>query len=204
LIQIKFITKMNLHSAVYDGDIPTVKSNIDHFRGNNNIKSLALVLAVAMGRTEIVRTFLKTDVDIDMTEHFFNFQRKWETRAIKALQLNWQRRLLPFSHKWTPRLTPLCAAAFFGHADIVQLLVDGGADLDFDPYSDEEEYENRPTWNALTCALLGGNEVIARYLMHMGAHASDLPEVAKPMAYLLLKQILRLPLEMIDEILSYI
>ena len=74
---------MNLHSAVYDGDIPTVKSNLDHFRGNNNIKSLALVLAVAMGRTEIVRTFLKTDVDIDMTEHFFNFQRKWETRPIK-------------------------------------------------------------------------------------------------------------------------
>ena len=195
---------MNLHCAVYDGDIPTVKSNLDHFRGNANIKSLALVLAVAMGRKEIVRTFLKTDVDINMTDHFFNFQRKWETRPIKILQRQWQYRLMPFSHKWTPRLTPLCAAAFFGHAKIVQMLVDGGADLDFDPYSDEEDYENRPSWNALTCALLGGNELIARYLMYRGASASDLPKAAKPMAVLLLKQNTRLPLEMIDEALSYI
>ena len=195
---------MNLHCAVYVGDITRVQSNIDYFRGNAKIKSLALVLAVAMGRKEIVRTFLKTDVDINMTDHFFDFKRKWETRPIKMLQRQWQCRLMPFSHKWTPRLTPLCAAAFFGHAKIVQMLVDGGADLDFDPYSDEEDYENRPSWNALTCALLGGNELIARYLMCMGASASDLHEAVKPMAVLLLKQNTRLPLEMIEEALSYI
>ena len=194
---------MNLHCAVYDGDIPLVQSNLNYFRGNSAIKSLALVLAAAMGKPKIVRAFLKSDIDIDKHDHFFDFKRKWETRAIKILQRKWQHRLMPFSHKWTPGLTPLCAAAFFGHTEIVQILVDGGADIDFDPYSDED-FVNRPSWNALTCALLGGNELIARYLMHMGAHASDLPEAAKPMAYLLLKQILRLPLEMIENTLSYI
>tara|TARA_B110000091_G_scaffold209549_1_gene250902 strand:+ start:290 stop:877 length:588 start_codon:yes stop_codon:yes gene_type:complete len=195
---------MNLHCAVYDGDLPLVQSNLDHYKGNTLIKSLALVLAVATGQVKIVRAFLKAGVDINKSDHFFDLQRKWETRAIKRLQRDWQRRLMPFSHEWTPRLTPLCAAAFFGHAGIVKMLVDAGADIDFDPYFDEEQYANRPVWNALTCALLGGNELIARYLMHMGAHASALPEVVKPMASLLLKESSRLPLEMIDETLSYI
>ena len=195
---------MNLHCAVYAGDLPLVQSNLDHYRGNPAIKSLALVLAAARGHTKVVRAFLKSDVDINKPDHFFNFQRKWESRAIKILQRQWQHRLMPFSHNWTPRLTPLCAAAFFGHAKIVQMLIDGGAAIDFDPYFDEEDYVNRPTWNALTCALLGGNELIARYLMYIGARASDLPEAVKPIAALLLKQNTRLPPEMIGYALSYI
>tara|TARA_B100000780_G_scaffold235734_1_gene176422 strand:+ start:54 stop:641 length:588 start_codon:yes stop_codon:yes gene_type:complete len=195
---------MNLHCAVYDGDLSAVQSNLVHFKGNDKIKSLALVLAVAMGRTEVVRTFLKTEVDINMTDHFFNFQRKWETRPIKMLQRKWQRRLMPFSRGWSPRMTPLCAAAFFGHAKIVQMLVDAGADINLDPYSDEGEHENRPAWNALTCALMGGNELIARYLMFMGARATDFKEVVDPMTVVLLKKKTRLPLEMIGHTLSYI
>jgi len=195
---------MNLHCAVYDGDLHTVQCILNHYRGNPVIKSLALVLAVAMGQVNKVRAFLKADVDINKFDHFIDFQRTWEIRAIKRLHRDWQRRLMPFSHEWTPRLTPLCAAAFFGHAGIVQMLVDAGADIDFDPYFGEQEYANRPCWNALTCALLGGNELIARYLMHMGAHASALPEVVKPMTSLLLKDGTRLPLEMIEHTLSYL
>ena len=194
---------MDLHRAVYDGDLSMVQNHIDKYEGNPAIKSLALVLAAATNKAKIVQTFLKYDVDINKSDHFFGLQRKWETVPIKNLHKHWQWRLMPFSHNWTPRLTPLCAAAFFGHADIVKMLVDAGADIDFDPYFDEEDYENRPAWNALTCALLGGNEFIARYLMYMGAHASDLAEAAKPMAALLLKKYRQIPLEMIDHALSY-
>lgn len=194
---------MNLHRAVYDGDLFSVQSHIVNYQGNPTIKSLALVLAAATNKPKIVWAFLKYGVDINKPDHFFGFQRNWESVSIKILHKHWQWRLMPFSHNWTPRLTPLCAAAFFGHAGIVKMLVDAGADLDFDPYFDEENYENRPTWNALTCALLGGNEFIARYLMYIGARASDLPEAAKPMAALLLKEDRRLPLEMIDHALSY-
>ena len=101
-------------------------------------------------------------------------------------------------------MTPLCAAAFFGHHEIVKMLVDAGADMNFDPYSDEEGYDNRPAWNALTCALLGGNEIVAVYLMSMGACATECEEAAKPMAFVQLKQNSRLPLEMIGHALSYI
>lgn len=195
---------MNLHSAVYDGDIHAVKHNLDNFRGNANIKSLALVLAAATGRTEIVHTFLKTDTDINLMDILFNFQRKWESHSIKLLHRRWQTKMMPFSHGWSPRMTPLCAAAFFGHADIVKMLVDAGADINFDPYSHEEGYGNRPSWNALTCALLGGNEFVAVYLMLAGARATECEQAVKPMAFVLLKKNSRLPLEMIGHTLSYI
>jgi hypothetical protein len=194
---------MNLHCAVYDGDLSLVRTHIDNYNGNPAIKSLALVLAAATNKSEIVQAFLKSGVNTNKADHFFGLQRKWESIPIKTLHEHWQWRLMPFSHNWTPRLTPLCAAAFFGHAKIVQMLLDAGADIDFDPYFDEEDYENRPAWNALTCALLGGNEFVARYLMYMGAHASNLPEAAKPMAALLLKKYRQLPLEMIEHTLSY-
>jgi len=195
---------MNLHCSVYEGDLVRTQHVLRHGRGKNSIKSLALVLAASMGHGAIVKEFIKAKTDINNFDIVFNYQRTWETRNIKKLHRHWQLKMLPFTRGWSPRITPLCAAAFLGHTDVVQMLVDAGALLDKDPYSEELEFEKRPAWNALTCALFGGNDIIAEYLMLMGASATDMSEAAKPMAILVLKRHRRLPLELIDIMISYI
>lgn len=196
---------MELHDSVYNADLTRVQTILAHYRGNERVKSLALVLAASLGHREIVCAFIKAETRINTSEVLFNFQRKWETRPIKKLHYDWQVIMAPFLYGWSPRITPLCAAAFWGHGDIVKVLVNAGASLDTDPYFDDIGFAETPTWNALTCALVGGHETIAEYLMLMGAHATDMPEAVKPMAALVLRlHTVVLPLELIDIVLSYV
>ena len=170
---------MELHQAVSEHDIAGVKSVLSsQFANEENIKNTAIILAAYVNDAEIVKTLLDNGVSPYCQDLPLSYQRKWETKAIKLHHAKFDSDMTPFSGGWTPRMNAICLAAFYGHIDVLHVLMNANVDLNYDPYlhtlkgirevKRQVSQKGLPSWNALTCALFGKQWKIANMLVDKG------------------------------------
>ena len=220
---------MQLHKAVYEHDVQGVESAISLPFIKQAIRNKAIILASYINDAEIVQTLLANGVPPNCWDIPLDCRRKWETNNIKIYHTKIDRDMSPFSEGWSPRMTAACLAAFYGHEEVLCVLIDAQVDLNFDPYSRtclgiqnstgkvlQNTSKVRPAWNALTCALFGKQWKIANLLVDEGWEPTSMKGQEKAwqfvirnramdMARVLLCQNHRhLPPEMIREISSFV
>lgn len=103
-----------------------------------------------------------------------------------------------YTKGWVPHLSAACVAAFYGHKNVLKLLFDNGADMEFDPYSCSGV---RPHWNPLTCALIGRQIEVAKILLRMNIKMTDIQGQVPTLLHILLWKI---PRVLVDHSLSYL
>lgn len=213
---------MELHKAVIEHDVRGVNRAISSPFVNQSIKKTAIVLASYVNDAEIVKSLLMASVPPNCWDIPLNCQRKWETEDTKLHHAQIDSDMSPFSGGWAPRASAACLAAFYGHTEVLNVLIKATVDLNYDPYlhnflgTREVEKPSRPSWNALTCALFGKQWKIANMLVDEGLKPTSmkgqekawqfvLRNRAMDMALVLLCQNHRhLPPEMIREISSFV
>jgi len=217
---------MELHQAVIEHDINGVKSAISSPFIHQNVKNIAIILAAYVNDVEIVKLLLDNAISPTIWDLPLNYQRKWESKDIKLHHAKIDSDLSPFSGGWTPRMTPACLAAFYGHIEVLRVLINARVDLNHDPYlynytgmrdvNRTVSSSAIPSWNALTCALFGKQWKIANMLVDEGLRPTSmkgqekawqfvLRNRAMDMARVLLCQNHRhLPPEMIREIANFL
>lgn len=215
---------MELHKAVIEHDVSGVNSAISSPFIGREVKNTAIILAAYVNNAEIVKTLLKAGVPPNSCDIPISYQRKWETKDIKLHHAKIDSDMSPFSLGWTPRVNAACLAAFYGHIEVLHVLMNAKVDLNCDPYLHtfngtrcvEVSSKVKPAWNALTCALFGKQWKIANMLVDEGWKPTSmigqekawqfvLRNRAMDMARVLLCQNHRhLPPEMIREISSFV
>jgi len=216
---------MELHKAVIEHDVRGVNSAISSPFVNQSIIKTAIVLASYVDAAEIVKTLLEASVPPNCWDIPLSCQRKWETEDTKLHHAKIDSDMSPFSGGWTPRVNAACLAAFYGHTEVLDVLIKASVDLNYDPYLytflgirevDLPSNTSKPSWNALTCALFGKQWKIANMLVDEGWKPTSmkgqekawqfvLRNRAMDMARVLLCQNHRhLPPEMIREISSFV
>ena len=202
---------MELHKAVIEHDVSGVNSAISSPFIGREVKNTAIIL--------LLRGVPPNSCDIPIS-----YQRKWETKDIKLHHAKIDSDMSPFSLGWTPRVNAACLAAFYGHIEVLHVLMNAKVDLNCDPYLHtfngtrcvEVSSKVKPAWNALTCARFGKQWKIANMLVDEGWKPTSmigqekawqfvLRNRAMDMARVLLCQNHRhLPPEMIREISSFV
>ncbi len=191
---------MELHDAVYNGDYNLTEMAMDHYRGNQLIRDSSIVTAAALGNYDIVKLLLEKNVPVETNTMLIAFQRKWETRQIKKMHRQIMHETSAFTQGWCPKLSAACAAAFYGHKKVLKLLLENGADIEFNPYA-SERMETPPAWNPLTCAVIGKQTEIAKILLRMGGTMTDMKGQVPTLMQILLWEI---PSVLVDHSLSYL
>lgn len=189
---------MELHDAVYHGDYSRVETAMAQYGGNPLVRDCSIITAAALGHYDIVSLLLERNVPPDSNTIIIAFRRKWETRTIKVLHNKIMHDMSSFTKGWVPHLSPACVAAFYGHKNVLKLLFDNGADMEFDPYSSPGV---GPHWNPLTCALIGQQIGIAKILLRMNIQMTDIQGQVPTLLHILLWQI---PRVLVDHALSYL
>ena len=216
---------MELHKAVIEHDVSGVNSAISSPFISQEVKKTAIVLASYVNDAKIVKTLIEAKVPPNCWDLPLSCQRKWETEDTKLHHAKIDSDMSLFSGGWTPRVSAACLAAFYGHTEVLNVLIEASVDLNYDPYlytflgSREVEYPTsrvKPSWNALTCALFGKQWNIANMLVDEGWKPTSmagqdkawqfvLRNSAMDMARVLLCQNHRhLPPDMIREISSFV
>jgi len=197
---------MELHDAVYCDDYDRVESAMTYYIGNVAIRDISIVTAATLGNYDIVELLLHRNVPVETNTMLIAFQRKWETRPIKRMHCQIMHKTSRFTQGWCPKLSAACAAAFYGHKEVLKLLFDNGADMQFNPYASERipyasERMKAPAWNPLTCALIGEQTEIAKILLRMGVKMTDMKGQVPTLMHILLWQI---PRVLVDHLLTYL
>jgi ankyrin repeat protein len=189
---------MELHDAVYHGEYSRVETAMAEYRGNPLVRDCSMVTAAALGHYDIVSLLLERNVPPDSNLIIIAFRRKWETRKIKVLHYKIMRDMSSYTKGWVPHLSAACVAAFYGHKNVLKLLFDNGADMEFDPYSCSGV---RPHWNPLSCALIGQQIEVAKILLRMNIKMTDIEGQVPTLMHILLW---RIPSVLVDHALSYL
>ena len=215
---------MELHKAVIEHDVSGVNSAISSPFISQEVKKTAIVLASYVNDAKIVKTLIEAKVPPNCWDLPLSCQRKWETEDTKLHHAKIDSDMSLFSGGWTPRVNAACLAAFYGHIEVLHVLMNAKVDLNCDPYLHtfngtrcvEVSSKVKPAWNALTCALFGKQWKIANMLVDEGWKPTSmigqekawqfvLRNRAMDMARVLLCQNHRhLPPEMIREISSFV
>lgn len=175
---------IQLFNAVLARDTAAVVDFLQHYHGKNGARNLALVYAAATGQAEMVDQMLQFGLPLTTWDVLTSFQRRWESRQLKKLQREMECHLQLFTRGWAPILTPACAAAFYGHQNVLEVLLkypNGEAAMACNPYKASGECclasdKDYPCWNAVTCALFGRQWDIADALVSRGLVTTDMPE----------------------------
>jgi hypothetical protein len=200
---------LQLFEAVLTRDTGAVVDFLQHYHGKTGARNLALVYAAATGQAEMVDQMLQLGLPLTTFDVLTSFRRRWESRQLKKLQRVMEYQLRSFTRGWSPVLTPACAAAFYGHQNVLDVLLkypNGKAALAYNPYqAPGEHYLGKgtcPCWNAVTCALFGRQWDIADTLVSLGLVTTDMPEQYP--RFLQFRYKVRLPDDVIKVVFSFL
>lgn len=166
---------------VVNNDTTAVIKYLARRSGNKRVKRLAIVYAAALGNAEMVRVMLEHGMNANTWDVITDFKRAWEPMKLKKIQAAMRKDMKPFTRGWTPVLTPACAAAFYGHKNVLEILCKHDfTTMSFNPFSFMSSTfigkGHPPEWNAATCALFGQQWDIASALVDRGVITTDMEE----------------------------
>ena len=172
---------ITLFDHVLNNDTVAVKDYLSNHKTSTPAKQTSIVYAAAIGNAEMVEAMLEHGIPANTFDILNNFQRTWEPRKLKKLQSLMENKMKRFTRGWAPMLTPACAAAFYGHKNVLAVLCkhDFGS-MSCNPYL-AASYTfigegDPPSWNAATCALFGQQWDIASALVERGVVTTDMEE----------------------------
>ena len=150
----------DLFTAIKKGDLASVTAILDlnpEFSAGHDENGLSAILtAVYFQQPEIAQYIMQRSVSISLFE-------ACAVGSIKHVQSNLRQNPSLLNAFSPDGFQPLGLAAFFGHIEIVQFLIDSGADID-------TPSKNNMTVSPLNSAAAGGHLEIARVLLEHGAN----------------------------------
>lgn len=197
---------ITLFDHILNNDTVGVKDYLALNPGGKRAKQTAIVYAAAIGNAEMVEAMLDHGICINTFDVLNHFQRVWEPRKLKKLQVLIENDMKQFTRGWSPVLTPACVAAFYGHKNVLAVLCkhDFGC-MSFDPYLTPTLFTgegNPPSWNATTCALFGQQWDIANALVDRGVVTTDMDELYP--SFLEFRTKVHIPKDAINEVFSFL
>ncbi len=148
--------------AVKAGDLPVVRNRIESdsslVNARNETGASAILLATYYGRKEVAELLIARGARLDI----FEASAVGEKARVTALLEGDPGSVNSYSHDG---FTPLGLAAFFGHRDIVDVLLAHGADVN-------AVSRNATGYTALTGAVAHGHREIAAALLAAGANVN--------------------------------
>jgi len=197
---------LNFFNCVLNNDIDAVKSYLE-YGGRKRVKNLAIIYAAAFGNAEMVAVLLQAGVPVNTFDVLTIFQRKWESSKLKKLQASMESDMKEYTRGWAPILTAACVAAFYGHENVLDVIsAHDISAISFNPYLQPTTLflgdSEPPSWNAVTCALMGNQWSIASKFVDMGFVTTDMEE-QYPL-FLEFRTKVKIPTDVINVVFSYL